>query len=263
MIFVLQTLFWIIVGIALFILLLYLIEPSLIAIPFSFILKAVLKNPPFLKVDKAFPQHRLLEENWQAIRDELVVILQNQENIPKFHEIDNIQRFISNTDDVPWRVFMFKAYDNWMESNCEQAPRTAELLRKIPEITTAMFSILGPNKHIPPHYGFYKGVYRYHLGLVIPKEGDCYLIDGGQEYRWQEGEGVLFDDTYKHEVWNKTDETRVVLFCDVYRKDLPFVFQPINKWVYGLREKSKRLKKAIANAEVPRDLIDTPEKQLF
>ena len=31
-----------------------------------------------------------------------------------------------------------------------------------------MFSILAPGKHIPPHDGPYKGVLRYHLGLVVP-----------------------------------------------------------------------------------------------
>ena len=27
----------------------------------------------------------------------------------------------------------------------------------------------------------------------------------------------MFDDTYEHEAWNETDETRVVLFVDVVR----------------------------------------------
>ena len=33
---------------------------------------------------------------------------------------------------------------------------------------TAFFSILAPGKHLPPHRGPYKGVMRYHLGLLIP-----------------------------------------------------------------------------------------------
>ena len=89
---------------------------------------------------------------------------------------------------------------------------------------------------------------------MIPKEGECYIIDGGQRYDWKEGEDVLFDDTFQHAVWNKTNETRVVLFCDVFRNDLPKIFQPINRWVYGLRERSNRLKKVLKNAEVQVDL---------
>jgi aspartyl/asparaginyl beta-hydroxylase (cupin superfamily) len=34
---------------------------------------------------------------------------------------------------------------------------------------TAFFSILAPGKHLPAHRGPYKGVMRYHLGLLIPE----------------------------------------------------------------------------------------------
>ena len=237
---------------------LYFLEPSLIAITFSLVLRLFFKNPPMVDVDKHFEGHKLLKDNWKVIQEELIEVLRNENDIPKFHEVDKIQRFISDKDKSAWRVFMFKAYDNWQEANCAKAPKTTELMKKIPGITTAMFSILGPNKHIPPHNGFYKGVYRYHLGLIIPKEGECYIVNGGQRYDWVEGEDVLFDDTYKHAVWNKTEETRVVLFCDIFRTDLPKIFQPLNRWVYGLREKSQRLKNVLKNAEVQVDLKPEP-----
>ncbi|WP_323757747.1 aspartyl/asparaginyl beta-hydroxylase domain-containing protein [Roseivirga sp.] len=233
---------------------LYFVEPSLIAVTFSLVLRVFKKNPPIVDLDEFFPDHQLLKDNWKVIQEELFKVLKNENNIPKFHEVDKIQRFVSDKDKSAWRVFMFKAYDNWQAANCEKAPKTAALLKQIPGITTAMFSIIGPRKHIPPHNGFYKGVWRYHLGLVIPKEGECYIIDGGQRYDWKEGEDVLFDDTFQHAVWNKTNETRVVLFCDVFRNDLPKAFQPINRWVYGLRERSNRLKNVLKNAEVQVDL---------
>jgi len=233
---------------------LYIIEPSLIAITFSLVLRLFFRNPPMVDMEKHFKGHQLLKDNWKVIQQELMEVLRDEQSIPKFHEVDKIQRFINDGDKSPWRVFMFKAYDNWQEKNCAKAPKTTALLKQIPEITTAMFSILGPQKHIPPHNGFYKGVYRYHLGLVIPKNGECYIVNGGQRYDWKEGEGVLFDDTFKHAVWNKTEETRVVLFCDVFRTDLPKIFQPMNRWVYGLREKSQRLQSVLKNAEVQVDL---------
>ena len=233
---------------------LYFLEPSLIAISFSLILRLFYKNPPMVDLEEHFPMHKKLKDNWKTIQAELVELLKNENDIPQFDEVDKIQKFITNKDSGAWRVFMFKAYDNWQKENCDKAPKTTALLKEIPGITTAMFSILGPQKHIPPHNGFYKGVYRYHLALIIPKEGECYIVNGGQRYDWKEGEDILFDDTYKHAVWNKTDETRVVLFCDIFRNDLPKIFQPINQWVYGLREKSKRLKSVLKNAEVQVDL---------
>ena len=39
---------------------------------------------------------------------------------------------------------------------------------------------------------------------------------------------MLFDDTFNHEVWNDTDETRVVLFVDVLRP-LPPPWAQINR----------------------------------
>mgnify|MGYP001799752363 CR=1 FL=1 len=232
---------------------LYFVEPSLIAISFSLVLRLFYRNPPMVDLDKHFPAHQLLKDNWEVIKEELVQVLNEEESIPEFQQVDKIQRFI-NKDNVAWRIFMFMAYGNWQDSNCAKTPKTAALLKQIPGITTAMFSILGPHKHIPLHNGFYKGVYRYHLGLIIPKEGECYIVNGGERYDWVEGEDVLFDDTYKHAVWNKTEETRVVLFCDIFRTDLPKIFQPMNRWVYGLREKSNRLKNVLKNAEVQVDL---------
>jgi beta-hydroxylase len=96
-------------------------------------------------------------------------------------------------------------------------------------MTTAMFSILSPRKHILDHRGPYKGVLRYHLGLIVPRDAEDCKIRVGEDFRhWMQGESMVFDDTYNHEVWNDTDETRVVLFVDVLRP-LPFPESLINR----------------------------------
>lgn len=83
---------------------------------------------------------------------------------------------------------------------------------------TAFFSILSPHKHIPAHKGLYKGIIRSHLGLLIPGQpGDCVMRLKDQYIHWKEGKAVVFDDTYDHEVWNNSDEVRVVLLVDVIR----------------------------------------------
>ena len=67
---------------------------------------------------------------------------------------------------------------------------------------------------------------------------------GDAMVHWREGELVLFDDTYRHEVWNETEGVRVVLLIDVHRplpprlnalnntilrfaRHMPFVTEPI------------------------------------
>ena len=77
----------------------------------------------------------------------------------------------------------------------------------------------------------YKGVLRYHLGIIVPKDAEACRIRVGDDFRhWQEGKSLIFDDTFNHEVWNDTDETRVVLFVDVLRP-LPEPYATINRWI--------------------------------
>lgn len=233
----------------------YFVQPALLTLPYTTFIKLFVKNPPFVSLAEHFPQHVLLKENWKTIRDEMLEVLQDAESIPKFHEVDNIQRFISAKDDVPWRTFIIKAYDKWIESNAAKVPKTTALLKEIPQVTTAMFSILDGGKHIPPHMGFFKAVLRYHLGLLVPTDAPCYIVVGGEKYSWKEGEDVLFDDTYIHEVWNKSSNRRVVLFCDVYReKGLPEWVKKLNRRMFNLLASSKRLAKAAKKAEVTKSI---------
>ncbi len=227
------------------------IEPASLAIFYSLLQAIFVKNPPMVEVDRFLPQAKLLRDNWEDIRKELDMILSRyKENIPRFHEIDGMQKPISANDGIPWRTYVIKVYGNLVEEQAKEVPITSAIIQQIPEIKTAMFSILEPGKHIPYHRGFYKGIYRYHLGLIIPKEGECYIMNGGVKYVWREGEDILFDDTYRHAVWNNTEETRVVFFADVLRTDLPAWLQKINQWVYGIRANSGRLKKAIKRSVI-------------
>jgi beta-hydroxylase len=161
-----------------------------------------------------------LEAHWREIRAELERVLEHREALPNFQEISKDQLEI--TDDDRWKTLFLYGYGFRSELVCEMCPRTAELVQRVPGMTTAMFSILSPRKHILDHRGPYKGVLRYHLGLIVPREREDCRIRVGSDFRhWQEGRSLLFDDTYNHEVWNDTDETRVVLFLDLIRP-LPF-----------------------------------------
>jgi len=116
-------------------------------------------------------------------------------------------------------------------------------------MTTAFFSILAPGKHIPAHRGPYKGVLRYHLGLKIPEPASQCRIRVGDEVRhWAEGESLLFDDTYDHEVWNDTDGERAILFMDVERP-LPEPWASFNRAVIWLVGKTPFVQEAKKNQE--------------
>ncbi|HEY7892766.1 MAG TPA: aspartyl/asparaginyl beta-hydroxylase domain-containing protein [Solirubrobacteraceae bacterium] len=174
-----------------------------------------------------FPWVRQIEENWTVIRQEAERLLEDREELANFQDISKDQ--IEITDDDNWKTFFLYGYGFKAKLGIEMCPRTAELMQQIPGMTTAMFSILSPHKHILDHRGPYKGVLRYHLGLIVPKDSASCRIRVGEDIRhWEEGKSLIFDDTFNHEVWNDTDETRVVLFVDVLRP-LPAPWSQINK----------------------------------
>ncbi|MBA3386217.1 MAG: aspartyl/asparaginyl beta-hydroxylase domain-containing protein [Verrucomicrobiota bacterium] len=163
-----------------------------------------------------FPWATQLEENWHVIREELDVVLQHRENLPNFQDISPDQKHLAKED--KWKTFFFFAYGLDVPANAARCPRTAALLRKVPGAKTAFFSILSARAHIPAHRGPYKGVVRYHLGLIVPQpETQCRIRVDDTVTHWEEGKSLFFDDTFEHEVWNDTDGLRVVLFMDVLR----------------------------------------------
>jgi beta-hydroxylase len=174
-----------------------------------------------------FPWVEHIEDNWQTIREEAQRLLEHREDLASFQDISKDQ--IEITDDDRWKTFFLYGYGFEAKLGVEMCPRTAALMREIPGMKTAMFSILSPRKHILDHRGPYKGVLRYHLGLIVPREAESCRIRVGEDFRhWQEGQSMIFDDTFNHEVWNDTDETRVVLFVDVLRP-LPFPWAQVNR----------------------------------
>ncbi len=168
-----------------------------------------------------FPTERFrwiehVERNCSVIREELETVLEDHESLANFQDISKDQ--IEITDDDRWKTFFLYGYGFEAKLGVEMCPRTAALMREIPGMSTAMFSILSPRKHILDHRGPYKGVLRYHLGLIVPEDAEACRIRVGEDVRhWQQGRSLVFDDTFNHEVWNDTDETRVVLFVDVLR----------------------------------------------
>ena len=162
-----------------------------------------------------------LESHWRDIRGELDAVLDHPEDIPAFHQLSPDQKRISKGDN--WKTYAFYVYGNRVADNCAACPVTARLLDDLPGLQNAWFSILAPRYHIPPHKGPTRAVIRCHLGLKVPEDRDnCWLRVDSEICRWREGECLVFDDTYDHEVRNDTDETRVVLFLDFDRPmDLP------------------------------------------
>lgn len=172
-----------------------------------------------------FPWVFDVEKCTNIIQQEMDKILLS-ENIPNFQDISVEQTKLTN--DNGWKTFFFYGYGRKCEENCMKCPQTTAVLEKIPNLKTAFFSILFAQKHIPLHRGPYNGVLRYHLALRVPSESNECAIKVGDEIRhWKEGSSLIFDDTYPHQAWNRTDSIRVVLFVDFVRP-LPRFIGEIN-----------------------------------
>ena len=188
-------------------------------------------NPAFFEHDD-FPWARRLDGSWRTIRAELDQVLRRQGDLPNFQDMSKDQRHLSSDDS--WKTYFFYAYGYKCEANCRRCPETTRLLESIPGMKTGFFSILAPGKHIPAHRGPFKGVIRYHLGLLVPEPKERCRIRVGEEFaHWEEGRSLIFDDTYQHEVWNDTNGVRVVLFVDFVRP-LRYPARVLNAMVLNL-----------------------------
>lgn len=132
-----------------------------------------------------------------------------------------------------WRSFFLRVADRDVEANMARVPTLAAALRQMPEVYNALFSILDPGHHIVPHRGYFKGILRYHLGVVVPSPDDARLVCGGRSYHWREGDGVLFDDMFVHSVDNHCTSPRVVLFLDIRRPVHPLI-RPLSEALFWL-----------------------------
>ncbi len=198
-------------------------------------------NPPIYD-NSTFPWVSEIEANWKTIRAELDEVMKRREELPSFHEI--MPEVDTITKDDQWKTYFLAGYGLESEENAKRCPDTTRLLKKIPGMKTAFFSILSPNKHIPPHVGPYNGVLRYHLGLLVPTpKEECRIRIDNEIMHWEEGESIVFDDTFNHQVWNDTSGHRAVLFVDFVRPVM-FPFNLLNKLVVSAAAFAPFLKEA-------------------
>jgi len=168
---------------------------------------------PFHSLDQ-FPELALLRNNWTIIRDEALA-LNAAERINSSKDLDDIG--FNSFFRTGWKRFYLKWYGTDLKSAQHACPQTVALLKQIPSVKAAMFASLPPCATLVRHRDPYAGSMRYHLGLVTPQDPACAIYVDGEQYVWRDGADVVFDETFIHYAENKTDQPRIVLFCDVNR----------------------------------------------
>jgi aspartate beta-hydroxylase len=169
-----------------------------------------------------FPWIESLEAQTDAIRQELLQLLRSEAGRERVFTTEAIeQQNLRGLKSPPsWNGYYFYRHGGRREDNCAACPVTARAL-ELPPLShvrdhgpEVLFSVFTAGTHLLPHRGVTNTRVVGHLPLLVP--ADCALNVGGEVHEWQEGRAVVFDDTYEHEAWNRSDRTRVVLIFDIW-----------------------------------------------
>lgn len=171
-------------------------------------------NPSVFQQD-TFPWTRSLQDNYEAILAEADNMMQERNNIPPLRHVSPDHDRIAVDD--KWQSLFIWGYGYKFERNANLCPVTTREVEKIPGLISAFYSVHAPGTHLPRHYGPTKGTITCHLALKIPKVDGCRISVDDEIYHWKEKECFIFDDTYYHEVWNDTEEDRIILLIQFER----------------------------------------------
>lgn len=171
-----------------------------------------------------FPWIARLEAATDIIRSELEVVMrEDQRSFAPYIQYppgSPVNQWAQLNHSTLWSTFFLWQDGVRNDANCVRCPQTAALLESLPLAhqrsfgPTAMFSVLAPNTHIPPHTGSSNARAIVHLPLVLPPK--CRFRVGNDTRDWRMGEAWVFDDSIEHEAWNDSDQTRVILIFDVW-----------------------------------------------
>lgn len=202
-------------------------------------------GPPVLDAATHFPDAPRFVAAWREIRAEALAVVRDLAGVPRFHDLLPSQAEISANDARDWRMLVVQAYGVPIPRNQARCPRLAGIVAASPDVLSATLSFLAPGKHIPRHRGPFRGVIRFYLGLSVPLAQDgrpaAVLTLDGREHAIGDGEWLLWDDTYPHEVWNRGEQVRIALLLDVRRRGMPWDLAVLSRVLIGAMGTAVRL----------------------
>ena len=188
---------------------------------------------PGLETRPFFPAERFVWiEAVEAATDNIArelqdVMTQQQDDLRAYVQVPD------GTDPAQWQALnqslQWSSYHlirdgEKLSAHSQHCPATMAAMQAVPLVDIeqhapeVFFSILQPGTHIPPHYGLSNYKLAVHLPLVIPN--DCAIRVGDATHRWQQGKVVVFDDSFEHEAWNRSEQMRAVLIFEIWHPQL-------------------------------------------
>ncbi|HEY0412057.1 MAG TPA: aspartyl/asparaginyl beta-hydroxylase domain-containing protein [Allosphingosinicella sp.] len=152
-----------------------------------------------------------------AERAELVPYIQYPDDVP-------LRQWQALNRSRDWTAIHLVRNGQAVEANARHCPAVMALLPRLdqPHIPgrgpNAMFSLLAPGAHIPPHTGVANSRLVCHLPLIVPP--GCWFRVGEERRVWEIGKAWVFDDTIEHEAANPSEVLRVILIVDTWHPGL-------------------------------------------
>ena len=169
-----------------------------------------------------------LEAATAVIREELQAALATNEGFAPYVQLGSGADPLQSTElngSLAWSsLHLNHKVGTPVEENRRRCPKTAQIVDALPlpmipgHAPEVLFSILQAGTHIPPHFGLANYKLVTHLPLIVPP--DCSIRVGNETRSWREGECLIFDDSFQHEAWNRSDRRRAVLILDVWHPDV-------------------------------------------
>jgi aspartyl/asparaginyl beta-hydroxylase (cupin superfamily) len=179
---------------------------------------------------KDFPWTEGLEAATPDVQAELAAVFADEaataDIVPyaQLPDTEPLEQWAELNNSLSWSAYHFALRGALDAEHRAKCPKTSGLIDGLPQpfvqhrSPTALFSILRPGTHIPPHCGYSNFRLICHLPLVLPP--DCHFRVGNEVRQWRIGETLIFDDTIEHEAWNNSGHIRTVLIFDIWHPGL-------------------------------------------
>ena len=185
----------------------------LISIIINFLYKKINKlNYNFYDYKFVYPHLEILKINRNLLMKDLKNIKNIKwENYPE-KDLYNIE------EKKDWKIFPFKGFDIILEKNCKLCPNICDVLKKIPNLSTASISKLTPGTKLKPHNGFGEtSNENLRCHYVLESNDNSFLQVNNERKILKDNDIIVFDDSKLHYAENNGNSDRIVLLLDILR----------------------------------------------
>ncbi|MFD7015296.1 aspartyl/asparaginyl beta-hydroxylase domain-containing protein [Streptomyces sp. NPDC059928] len=189
-----------------------------------------------------FPESKKLDYQFDQLKAEVTKLVETR-NVRAYGEIDPLRAAEVSED---WRLYYAYMLGQTNPEAYRDCPTFVDFAERTPRVVNAIIAILEPGVTLKAHEGPFAGILRYHLPLTVPKNNPPRLRVDKEFHTWKEGEGILIDDTFEHEVYNESDGQRIMLIIDI-RRPMGLIPDAVNR--LSLRAKRKWSAQFIAQSD--------------